>query len=75
MQTETPTWGAGVKSRRQEKGLTQTQLAEAAKVTQSSISRLEQGSRQISDAARLRIATALDANPYELFPYVEAAAS
>jgi len=68
-------WGDGVRARRQEQGLTQTELATKAKVSQASISRLELGSRQISDTARLRIAAALGADPYELFPYIEAASA
>lgn len=68
--TNTPIWGEGVKALRAEKNLSQVALAAAAGVTQSSISRLENGSRQISDAARVRIAQALDADPYQLFPYL-----
>lgn len=51
--------------------ITQVQLAEMTGTTQVTISRIELGSRQISDALRVRIARALHADPYDLFPYVE----
>ena len=64
------TWGTGVRALRNIKGLTQVQLAAKAGVSQSKISELESGSRRISDAVRVRIAAALDAQPHLLFPYL-----
>ena len=69
--SEGPIWGDGIKALRIIKGLTQDQLAERASVPQSRISRIENGSRKVSDAARVRIAKALDVHPHELFPYLE----
>ena len=66
-----PTWGEGVRTLRGIKDLSQVELATRARVGQATISRIENGSRQISDAARVRIAKALDVQPYELFPYIE----
>lgn len=74
-ETQPPSWGSGVRVLRTMKGWSQTDLAAAAQVAQSSISRIEAGSKQISDAARVRIAKALEVNPYELFPYIEDQAS
>lgn len=75
-QTDTSlTWGAGVRALRSLHDITQVQLAEMAGTTQVSISRIELGSRQVSDSLRLRIARALKANPYDLFPYVDEAES
>ena len=66
-----PTWGEGVRTLRDIKKLTQTELAARARVGQATISRIENGSYRVSDAARIRIARALDVLPYELFPYIE----
>lgn len=66
-----PSWGEGVKTLRGIKDLSQVELAARAEVGQATISRIENGSRQISDAARVRIARALDVLPHELFPYLE----
>jgi transcriptional regulator with XRE-family HTH domain len=67
--TQAPTWGSGIKYLRGKQGLTQTALADKIGCSQVSISRLEQGSRKVSDAMRVRIARALDVDPYRLFPY------
>jgi transcriptional regulator with XRE-family HTH domain len=66
----TPTWGEGVRVLRGIKGLSQIELATAVGVGQATISRIEGGSRQISDSLRVRIAAALEADVYQLFPYV-----
>lgn len=66
-----PSWAEGVKTNRKTKDLSQVELAARAQVSQATISRIENGSRQISDAARVRIARALDVLPHELFPYIE----
>jgi len=73
MSDDTPTWGSGMRVLRSIRGLTQTELATAASVSQPTISRLENGSREASDGARVRIARALGVDPHELFPYVDAA--
>lgn len=68
-----PTWGEGVRMLRGIRGLTQVQLAEQAATTQSRISAVENGARQISDSLRVRIARALQADPHDLFPYLDEA--
>lgn len=68
-----PTWGTGMRVLRGIRGLTQTELAAASSVSQPTISRLENGSREASDAARVRIAKALGVDPHELFPYLDEA--
>lgn len=64
-------WGTGIRALRSLHGITQTELAEKAGTTQVTISRIELGSRQISDTLRVRIARALNVNPHDLFPYIE----
>lgn len=66
-----PNWGEGVRLLRSIKNLSQVALAERARVTQPTISRIENGSRRVSDSARLRIADALGVNAHELFPYID----
>ena len=66
-----PSWGEGVRTLRGIKDLSQVELAARARVGQATISRIENGSHRVSDAARVRIARALDVQPYELFPYIE----
>lgn len=68
---EPPVWGEGVRALRGLLELTQEQLAERAGTTQATISRLERGSTEISDALRVRIARALHTDPHALFPYRE----
>lgn len=65
------TWGEGVRTLRNVRDMSQVELASRAGVTQSTISRIESGARQISDAARVRIARALDVDPHQLFPYLD----
>lgn len=62
-------WGDGVRSIRQVLGLTQTELAIKARTTQARVSEIENGRRNIADDLRVRIAQALDVDPYALFPY------
>lgn len=69
--TDRPVWGEGVRALRGLHGLTQEQLAEAAGTTQTTISRIETGSTEISDALRVRIARVLQTDPHALFPYRE----
>jgi transcriptional regulator with XRE-family HTH domain len=66
-----PVWDEGVKALRGLYGLTQTDLATAAGTTQATISRIENGSREISDSLRIRLARALKTDPHALFPYRE----
>lgn len=68
------TWGSGVRALRGLKQITQTRLAALTDTTQSRISDIENGSRNVPDALRLRIARTLEVDPYELFPYEEATA-
>jgi len=72
--TPKPVWGDGVKFLRELHGLTQTDLAAKAGTQQTVISKVERGARRISDGLRLRIARALNVDPYELFPYIDDAA-
>lgn len=65
------TWGTGVRALRALRDMTQVQLAEEAGVPQSTISRIENGSRQVSDQTRIKIAEALGVDPAKLFPYIE----
>lgn len=68
------TWGAGVRILRGIRdNMTQVELAKRAGVSQVHISRIENGSREVSDAVRIRIAKALGVDPHELFPYEEQA--
>lgn len=66
-----PTWGEGVKWLRSGYDMTQAELAELAGTTQATISRIERGSQEISDALRVRIARALKVDAQVLFPYRE----
>ena len=66
-----PVWGEGVRALRSINHLTQMDLAALAGTTQTTISRIEKGSHQISDALRVRIARALKVDPHDLFPYRE----
>ena len=67
-----PIWGEGIRALRGIRGrMTQEELAEQARVSQATISRLETGSLEASDATRVRIARALGVEPHTLFPYVD----
>jgi transcriptional regulator with XRE-family HTH domain len=70
-----PTWGLGVRTIRGIRDLTQAELANKANTTQARISEVENGRRNIPDDLRVRIARALDVDPYELFPYPDVEAS
>jgi len=70
-----PTWGLGVRTIRGVRGLTQAELASRAHTTQARISEVENGRRNIADELRVRIARALEVDPYELFPYPDLEAS
>lgn len=62
-------WGEGVRALRSINRWTQERLAAEAATTQATISRIERGSHEISDALRIRIARALRVDPHALFPY------
>lgn len=62
-------WGDGVRALRELRRLTQAELASLAHTTQARISEIENGRRGIADSLRVRIAAALDVDPYRLFPY------
>lgn len=67
-----PIWGEGIRALRGIRGrMTQEELAEKARVSQSTISRLETGEMKASDTARVRIARALGVEPHILFPYID----
>lgn len=61
-----------LKRLREAKGLTQTQLAEAAQCNQATISKMERGEGNATLDLVARIARALDVAPVELFSYSEA---
>jgi len=61
-----------LKRLRQAKGITQTQLAEAAQCNQATISKMERGGGNATLDLVARIARALDVAPVELFSYSEA---
>ena len=64
-------WGARVVEARRARRLSQTALAEAAGVTQQTISKVEQGDICPHDRLKMRLAAALDLHPSELFPWPE----
>jgi len=63
------TWGDNVRYWRNERGLSQVQLAALARVTQTAISLLEAGRRRPSDPMKIAVARALDIPAPQLFPY------
>jgi len=62
-------WAALVLEARRRRRLSQTALAEASGVTQQTISKVEQADICPHDRLKLRLATALDVPPAELFPW------
>lgn len=58
--------GANVRRRRLETGLTQADLADLARVSQSQINTLEAGTREAGVVALIRVARALHVDPAEL---------
>jgi len=71
MNEGTPIWGDGLKALRTIHQLTQDALAERSKVSQSVISRLENGSFEASDVTRIRLARVFGVDPHALFPYLD----
>ncbi|MCA1824462.1 MAG: helix-turn-helix domain-containing protein [Frankia sp.] len=64
-------WGSRVRRNREERSLSQRDLAAAAKTTQQTVSRVEAGLFTPTDQLRLRLAKALGVNVVDLFPYPE----
>jgi len=58
--------GALVRDARKQRGLTQTQLAEALGTSQSAVARIEQGKQNVSLEMLARIGTALDTGLVQL---------
>ena len=62
-------WAALVMEARRQRKMSQTALAEAAGVTQQTISKVETADICPHDRLKLRLATALGIPPAELFPW------
>lgn len=58
--------GTNVRTKREEKGMTQVALAEAVETNQSTISGIENGARQPSVSMLVRLSAALDCSADEL---------
>ena len=75
MRTDQRTWGSRTSSRREQLGLTQSQLAEACRllepglsITQQTISKIENNSIRPRDRVRDVVARAMGTTAGELFP-------
>lgn len=66
-------WGQRIKSRREQLGILQVDLAFAAQCDPTQLSRIERGVRGVSDSLKPRLAKALQMDPGDLFSYDEAA--
>jgi transcriptional regulator with XRE-family HTH domain len=64
---ETQWFGATIRRLREERGLTQAQVAEAAELSSTYLGIIERGENVPTLTVILRIATALDLHPMELF--------
>jgi len=62
-------WAALIREARRSRRLSQAALAEAAGVTQQTISKVETADICPHDRLKLRLATVLDVPPAELFPW------
>ena len=62
-------WGAEVRRRRVEMGLSQVEFALKAGVQQTTVSRVERGMHAGTAETRLALARACGVEVYELFPY------
>ena len=67
-------WGRAVRLRRDELGLSQAQLAEQAKLDQTTVSSIERGAHQLTLPTGLAIAEALQTTYDALFSVGEAVA-
>lgn len=65
----TERWGAGVRERRTQSGVSLERLAEMAGIGPGHLSKFERGLAGIGDAGRMRLAHALGARVEDLFPY------
>lgn len=65
-------WGRAVRSRRDELGLSQAQLAEKAKLDQTTVSSIERGAHQLTLPTGLALAQALQTTYDALFSVGEA---
>jgi transcriptional regulator with XRE-family HTH domain len=62
-------WGRLVKKHREDRDLTQDQLADLLEVSQGTISKIENGDIVARDSLKLRLADALGVRPQVLFPW------
>jgi DNA-binding XRE family transcriptional regulator len=62
-------WGARVARARRNLGLSQSELAQSAAVTQQTISKVERGTVCPHDSLKIRLAIALGQPPALLFPW------
>lgn len=62
-------WGANLRAARLKAGLTQVQLAKLARVTQYTVSRIENGGHRPSDESKILLARAFGVTVEALFPY------
>ena len=62
-------WAERVRTRRQELGLTQFQVATAAGLQQATVSQIERGEHAGSDETRIALARALKTEVADLFAY------
>jgi DNA-binding XRE family transcriptional regulator len=62
-------WALSVRTARKRSGMSQGDLANAADVTQQTISKVEAGTICPHDALKVRLAAALDLPPGALFPW------
>lgn len=65
-------WGGNVRRLRSTQGISQQSLADACRVTQATISRIETGAQCPNDATKIGIAAALSSSVEELFPFPSA---
>lgn len=63
------TWGARIRSLRQERGLSLNKLARLAEIEQGNLSRIERGIVNSGEEARTRIAAALNVPVGEIWDY------
>lgn len=66
-------WGANLRARRTQLGLTQVQVAQVAGVTQQAIGHFESGQFVPLDRTKVALARALGTTPGELFPWPDMA--
>jgi DNA-binding XRE family transcriptional regulator len=67
-------WGQRLHTHRERAGLTQVQLAKAAKISQTTVSLLEAGTATVSDKTKVRLAEVLGVEVGDVFPWPDSAA-